>query len=57
MAKLIWIVVSTMGVDDDHIGWEGTVGLIGSTCNSLESTINLTKVEVDVYKMIVGSHD
>ena len=48
-----------MGIDDNHIGWEGTVGLIGSTCNSLESTINLTKIEVDVFKIIVGngSHD
>ena len=45
-----------MGIDDDHIGWEGTVGLIGSTCNSVESTINLTKIEGDAYKMIVGSH-
>ena len=46
-----------MGADDDHIGWEGTVGPIGSTCNSLESTINLTEVEVGVFKIIVGSHD
>ena len=57
MAKLLWIVISTMGADDDHIGWEGTMGPIGSTCNSLESTINLTKVEVGVFKIIVGSHD